>query len=254
MLAVVSLLLIITLSLLITRIAGVALVHTGLSREIARFQARSAFSGVGFTTSEAESVVNHPVRRRIVLALMLVGNVGIVTAMSSLMLSFIDIGNGPSRLLTLTVLMVGVVVLWVAATSQWMDQHVCRWISWALQRYTAIEARDYARLLHLQGDYGVSELHIRSEDWLAGQTLGDTGLVREGLLVLGIECPGGHFIGAPGADVEIRAGDTLILYGRVPQIRELDTRRKGSPGDDFHQAAIAQYETLHERERMSAGR
>ena len=62
MLAVVSLLLIITLSLLMTRIASVALVHTGLSREVARFQARSAFSGVGFTTSEAESVVAHPVR------------------------------------------------------------------------------------------------------------------------------------------------------------------------------------------------
>ena len=84
--------------------------------------------------------------------------------------------------------------------------------------------------------------------------LGDTGLVREGLLVLGIECLGGHFIGAPRADVEIRAGDTIILYGRVPQIRELDGRGKGSSGDDSHQAAIAQYGTLHERERISAGR
>jgi hypothetical protein len=46
MAAVVSLLLIIALSLLITRIASVAFVHTGLSREVARFQARSAFSGV----------------------------------------------------------------------------------------------------------------------------------------------------------------------------------------------------------------
>lgn len=254
MAAVVSLLLIVALSLLITRIASVAFVHTGLSREVARFQARSAFSGVGFTTSEAESIVGHPVRRRILLALMLVGNVGIVTAMSSLMLSFIDIGNDPFRLTTLAVLGGGLAVLWMAASSQWMDQHVCRWISWALQRCTEIEARDYARLLHLRGDYGVSELHIQREDWLAGQMLGDTGLVREGLLVLGIECPGGHFIGAPDMDVEIRAGDTVILYGRVPQIRELDTRSKGRPGDEFHQAAIAQYGALHQRERMSAGR
>jgi hypothetical protein len=59
MIAVVSLLTVITVSVLITRIATVALSHTGLSRESARFQARSAFTGVGFTTSESEKAVNH---------------------------------------------------------------------------------------------------------------------------------------------------------------------------------------------------
>ena len=45
MIAVVSLLFILSMSLLITRIATVALQLTGLSKESARFQARSAFSG-----------------------------------------------------------------------------------------------------------------------------------------------------------------------------------------------------------------
>lgn len=62
MTAVVSLLVVLTVSLLVTRIATVALTATGLSRETARFQARSAFSGSGFTTSESEAVVRHPVR------------------------------------------------------------------------------------------------------------------------------------------------------------------------------------------------
>ncbi len=78
MIPVISLLLIVGLSLHVTRVATVALEHTGLARESARFQSRSAFTGVGFTTSEAESVVGHPVRRRIVMWLMMVGNVGIV--------------------------------------------------------------------------------------------------------------------------------------------------------------------------------
>ena len=89
MIPIVSLLIVLTISLLVTRVAAVAFVHTGLSREAARFQARSAFTGVGFTTSETEEVVNHPVRRRIVAWLMLVGNIGIITVMSSLILSFI---------------------------------------------------------------------------------------------------------------------------------------------------------------------
>jgi hypothetical protein len=43
--------------LIVVRAAILALVATGLPYEIARFQARSALSGVGFTTSEAETVV-----------------------------------------------------------------------------------------------------------------------------------------------------------------------------------------------------
>lgn len=66
MTAIVSLLLILVLSVLLTRIATVIRVHTGLSREMARFQARSAFSGADFTTSESEKIVNHPLRRKVV--------------------------------------------------------------------------------------------------------------------------------------------------------------------------------------------
>jgi hypothetical protein len=61
MTALISLIIIFTLSALITKIASEALVHTGLSKQSAKFQARSAFTGVGFTTSEAEHIVNHPV-------------------------------------------------------------------------------------------------------------------------------------------------------------------------------------------------
>jgi Trk-type K+ transport system membrane component len=86
MISVISLLVVLTLSILVTRIATVALTHTGLSQESAKFQARSAFTGVGFTTNESEKVVNHPLRRRILLLLMLLGNAGVVTAVSSLIL------------------------------------------------------------------------------------------------------------------------------------------------------------------------
>lgn len=91
--AILSLLLVVTLSILVARIAAVALRHTGLARQTARFQARSGFSGAGFTTSESEHVVNHPIRRRIVLTLMLLGNAGIVTAVSSLILAFVAQGD-----------------------------------------------------------------------------------------------------------------------------------------------------------------
>ena len=63
--AAITLLVILTFSVVVTRIAAVALRLTGMPADVARFQARSAFTGAGFTTSESEAVVNHPIRRRL---------------------------------------------------------------------------------------------------------------------------------------------------------------------------------------------
>ena len=90
MIAIVTLFIIIFFSILLTRLATYVLIQTGLSREMARFQARSALSGVGYTTSEAEHMVNHPVRRRVVMLLMLLGNSGIVTVLASLILTLLE--------------------------------------------------------------------------------------------------------------------------------------------------------------------
>ena len=88
MAAALSLVVVIGISMLVTKVATVALVHTGMAHESARFQTRSALTGVGFPTKESDEVVRHPVRRRIVMWLMLFGNVGVVSAISTLVLSF----------------------------------------------------------------------------------------------------------------------------------------------------------------------
>jgi hypothetical protein len=254
MIAAISLLLVLTISVIVIRVASVALVHTGMGREAARFQARSAFTGAGFTTSEAESVVSHPVRRRIVAWLMLAGNVGIVTAMSSLLLSFADMRSSQTAWLLLGVLLAGLMSLLMFSSSAFVDRHLCRAISWALKRFTQIDARDYARLLHLREDYGVSDLRVQSSEWLTGRTLAEAGLSEEGILVLGIECPGGQFIGAPAQDTEIREHDRLLLYGRTPRIAEIDRRRRDGEGERSHQAAVAEHERVSHEERSAAGR
>lgn len=125
MVSIFSLLLILTLSILITRIATVALTHTGLCRKTARFQARSAFTGVGFTTTESEYVVNHPVRRRILLILMLLGNAGIVTAITSLILGFVPSEGSASVIPRILLLVAGVVALWSLATSRSVGHSGC---------------------------------------------------------------------------------------------------------------------------------
>src|SRR5699024_12563733 len=121
----ITLIVVLTLSVLVTRIATIALMHTGLSSESAKFQARSAYTGSGFTTSESEQIMRYPVRRKIIYMLMLIGNAGIITTMSSLILTFVLPNNVASLLYSLGIIVVGSVILLFAVRSVWLD----RWLS-----------------------------------------------------------------------------------------------------------------------------
>lgn len=243
MIALSGLLVVILLSLVITRIATVVLVLTGLSRESARFQARSALSGVGFTTSEAESVVNHPVRRRVVMVLMMVGGAGTVTVLGALFLSFANAEPG-QRTMRVVVLLAGLVALWLIARSRWVDRRLSALIARVLERWTDLPARDYAELLHLAGPYAVTELAVEPGDWVAGRSLGELKLRDEGVVVLGISRPDGVYLGAPRFDTEIGEHDTLLVYGRSPRLAELDHRPAGPDGDRRHLEAVAEHAAL----------
>lgn len=249
MLSILTLLMVLTFSILVTRIAAVALTHTGLSRESAKFQARSAFTGVGFTTSESEKVVNHPVRRRVLLLLMLLGNAGIVTAVSTLIISFVNFQGTMALVWRIVLLVAGIVILWSVASSHWVDQRLSKLINRMLKRYTRLDVKDFAGLLHLAGEYQVTEMQVRPEDWLAGQALKDADLRKEGVLVLGINKPDGRFAGAPEADTRIEANDTLILYGRVDSLENLDRRKRGFRGDIEHTRKMAEQREVARKEQ-----
>jgi hypothetical protein len=248
MLAIISLLLVMTLSLLVTRVATVALAHTGLAIESARFQARSAFTGCGFTTTESEKVVNHPVRRRILMTLMLLGNAGIITAASSLILGFVSAQTAGSLALRMALLFAGAALLWGLSMSRWVDRRLSRFISRMLRRYTRLEVRDFASLLHLGGDFRVSELRVDEEDWIAGKTLVESQLRDEGILVLGISRSDGVYLGAPDGETKILPGDVLVLYGQTPGFEDLDTRKRDRRGDRKHRRAVL----LHQRRQREA--
>lgn len=242
MAAVIAVLVTVSVSLLITRVGTSALVHTGVSREVARFQAGSAFFGVGFTTSEAESVVNHPVRRRIVLWLVVLGNAGIVTVLASVVLSASsDGGFTPGRL---GLLAGGLLVLTLLSRSRALG----RAIDAVLNRWTDLDVRDYADLLRLHGDFAVAELRVEADDWLAGRALGEVHLRDEGIVVLGLTRAAGDWIGAPDGDTVPRAGDVLVIYAREGRVEEIDQRRRDASGDAAHAAAVAEQERLEAAE------
>lgn len=238
MLAVGSVLIVATISLLITRVATLALVLTGMSNEAARFQARSALTGTGFTTTESEAVVSHPVRRRIVMFLMLLGGAGLVTTIAALVIGFANASRAEAYT-RLGALLLALVALVLLSRTQWFNRVVSPLLARLVNRYTDLKAQDYAELLHLGGEWGVGQVAVREGDWLACERLSDLDLRSEGVAVLGIEHPDGTYFGTPSLETKVRPGDILLLYGRDIRLSELDDRLGGSEGGRAHQAAIA---------------
>ena len=245
----ISLIVIFTLSLLITRIAAEALVHTGLSREAARFQARSAFTGVGYTTREAENIVNHPVRRRIVMNLMLIGNVGIISAIASMMLTFIDTGEGGlSNIWRVVIILVSMIGLWWLSRSKILERFAVKIIKKALEKFTDLNIKDYVELLNLTGNYEITVLHVREGDWMENKKLRDLELPEEGINLIAIRRDDGTFIGTPQGDTGIKKKDRLIIYGREKALKNLEKRKEDSRGRKDHEEAKKEQEKELEKQ------
>ena len=150
-------------------------------------------------------------------------------------------------------LAIGLEVLWLFSTSRWMGRQLNRMITYALTNWNRLELRDYVSLLQFRDGYAVTELQVESQDWLADKTLIELKLPTEGLLVLGIQCASGGYIGAPTADTQISVGDTIVLYGPIDRVEELDKRCQGHQGDDAHEEAVHKHEeTLEEQGEIAS--
>lgn len=260
MIALISLFVIVTASLLVTRVATQMLVLTGMSKQAAQFQARSAFSGAGFTTSESELLMNHPVRRRIIRALILLGNAGIVSALASLLLSFTGSHDSGDALLRLGLILLFMVVLLRLANSAAADRVLNRVIERALRRFTKVDVRDYASLLRLSDDWMVAELAVEAGDWLCGYTLEELQFPEEGVLVLGIERADGRWVGAPKSTARLREGDVITLYGKRDTITRIDERERSVEGEqdwlmsqiEFTEAYLEQQQAEDEEAQAEA--
>ena len=231
MVAAVTLVIVVVIGLLLTRVATVAFTMTGMSLDHARFQARSALTGTGFTTSESEAVVNHPVRRRIAMLLMLLGGAGVVSVLGTLIITFGGVRSAGGGLVRAAFIVAALaVVVWLSHLGP-VDRALRAVIERVLNRTTDLEVRDYAALLHLRGLWGVAQVPVAEDDWLASRPIGQLRLPEEGVIVLGVEKAEGFWVGVPADDHRIVAGDSVVLYGRKPMLEDIAVRVHGQLGE-----------------------
>ncbi|MBL9184365.1 MAG: TrkA C-terminal domain-containing protein [Verrucomicrobiaceae bacterium] len=212
--AIIALLVIALVSLLAVRVGSTALMMTGLSWDTASFQSYSAFFGVGFTTKEAEMVVNHPVRRRIIRDLILAGNVGLTSALATLIVTLLQSSSDGDTVKMLAWLLGGLLALYFISRLGWVQKALDHLIQHALERAGLVRALDYELLLRIQHGYVVSEIEVLPDTYLAGRTLRDSRPWDRGVVILAIKRDGETHPGIPSRDDLIQPGDVLTAYGK----------------------------------------
>jgi len=216
MIALFSLLIIIALSIIVVRIGAIALELTGLSSEIASFQAQSAFSGVGFTTVESETIVTHPVRRRIIRVLILLGSAGVTTSIATLVLAFVG-QSGKDVVRRGETLLIGLLVIFLIARSKHIYNIMKVIITRALKKWTKLRIYDYEQLFGLGEGYAIARVTVTKNNPFTDKPIKSLKSHLEDILILGIYRKVDkkmQFIGAPHGDVILKAGDELICYAK----------------------------------------
>lgn len=230
MIGLVSLIIITSFSMLVVRVGAMALTMTGVSKDVASFQAKSAYTGVGFTTSEAELIVNHPVRRRVISTLVTLGQIGIPAVLAALLVSMLDAESGGLGLLYMLIAAAIAIGMLALSRTKMVDVVLNRLITRALKRWTKLDVMDYTSVLEMERGYRITRLKVLKGSWLSsGKSLRDMRLSDAGVIVLGFHRTN-DYIATPSADTVFEVDDEIICYGTEAILDDLATRKRGREG------------------------
>jgi hypothetical protein len=210
---------------LLVEVLAIVFRITGLNAQKARFQVISILTHTGFTTRESELIAQHPLRRKLASALMLVSYLAQVSLIS-LLLNMIT--QNITQLLYVGLGLLVFVALFVFATR---NKFVARKIDNLVERIIArriikqTKKRSVDQVLKISPDFAVYEILVDGESILANTALDDADLSKMFIHVLKID-RGNKTIDFPAADSLIQVGDVLIVYGKIKSIMELAKKSK----------------------------
>lgn len=211
--SIVALILILVTVYFVVLVGTVAYQLTGLDWETAQFQALSAFTMSGFTTRISELVVQHPLRRRITMILIVSGYAATATVVATLVSS---VANKPALTTVENVVGMAVVVaLFVMAVRRsTLRERLVGPIRGFLQTRILPDQVPQEELLEYQQGYGIVRIEVPLNSRLAGRKLRECALKDYRLQVLAIERRG-EVIAVPHGDERLDVGDHVVLYGRM---------------------------------------
>jgi hypothetical protein len=213
------LLIAILVSFIIVRIGGFALELTGIEPDVARFQALSAFSGTGFTTREAERVVGHKTRRRIITILILLGNAGTVTVIATLVLSFTQVSGYSYFFIRLAIIIGGIFGLYQLIIRTGAGRRMPAWLRRPVMNQILREAPAVEEIFRAEKDWVISLVMIKESSKSIGLSVAD--IRAEGdIEILGID-RADTYLTRPNWDERIAEGDRLLVYANRKAVKRI---------------------------------
>jgi Trk-type K+ transport system membrane component len=220
MYAIATFLVVAVFTMVFGRLATGALIATGVPPEIAAFQSRSAFSGAGFTTTETESVINHPMRRKIISTTMFVGSLGTPTLIVAVLIGFMAPGPGSTTERTLVTISGIVLIAMLIGNRPATDFLVKVGHRYANKRLIPVLSDSFETLLTLGDDFAVGSISLAADPADTYRSLRGLDEAVRGVRVLGIR-RGDEYFGETPIDIELRQGDEILVYARLDQINSM---------------------------------
>ena len=217
------------ISVSVVRVAGVAMRLTGLPEAVARFQCLSALTGTGFTTHESEMIVNYPIRRRILVALMIIGNLGLVSVAATFIVALVDAGEGVGSIVwQVFTIIAAIAVVFIMTTFKRLDRLMCDAVGVLLMKTTSLGKRHYQRILQLDDGFSIAE-HTISESLDSEDD--DVWGSDDPLKLLAVRDGETRAFRALKGPTTLAPGDVLICFGseRAHDTFEQETNRPAQP-------------------------
>jgi hypothetical protein len=204
--------------LLIARIGTILLINTGLDQPTASFQSLSALTGTGFTTRASESVVGNELRRRIVMVLMIIGNIGLAGGVAALISIFRRENVEFNMVRAAALVLILAAIFWISGRKRIWRRVNARLESY-IQKRPMFRKSTAEELLSFHDNYSIVEIQVQENDNNVGKSLRDTDFRSRNILVLSIDS-NDEIIPMPSPDMKIESNDKLICFGNVESIAD----------------------------------
>jgi hypothetical protein len=221
---------VLVVSFIVVRIGAIAFQLTGLEWSLAKFQALSCFKATGFTTKEAELITATPQRRRIASVLIVLGHAGLVTMIATFANSlrppvfklpflsdFLSFNLMPW--INLTIIAVAIYIVYKIFTNSKFARKLTNVLRKRMLKRDAIKSVSFEELAVATGGYGVSKVAVGSACAILEKTLSDAQLRKHDINILAI-VRNEETIPNPSANMKIIAGDELVCFGKLENIRK----------------------------------
>jgi hypothetical protein len=225
MYAIATFLVVAVFTMVFGRLATGALIATGVPPDIAAFQSRSAFSGAGFTTTETESVINHPTRRKIISTTMFVGSLGTPTLIVAVLIGFVAPGPGSTVERTL-VIVSGIILMAMVLGNRPATTLLVKFgHRYANKRLIPALSNEVETLLPISDKFVVASVRLAADPADTYRSLRGLDNALPGVKVLGVR-RGEDYLGEMPVDIQLQQGDEIVVYTRIDRLDSMNNGLK----------------------------